>query len=111
MTRTAAQTEIRFSPHYRSVYWRGRSYSFTETQGRAFGVLLSCWVDDTPDVPNDYLLDAIDSDAEHLSDLFRRHPAWNAIIVRGATRGTRRLKGEPPSDLILFDEMSDVRSQ
>ena len=103
--------EIRFSPHYRSVCWHGEKFSFTETQARAFEVLLSCWLDGVPDVPNDYLLDTIDSDATHLCDLFRRHKAWNTIIVRGATRGTRRLEGDPPQDLSLFDEMSDEHSQ
>ena len=110
MATAAAQSEIRFGPNYRSVYWRGQSFSFTETQGRAFGVLLSCWLDGTPDVPGDYLLATIDSDAENLCDLFRQHAAWNSIIVKGATKGTRRLAGEPPSDIRPFDEMSDERS-
>ena len=111
MTRTAKQdTEIRFSPRYRSVYWRGQSFAFTETQARAFGVLLEYWLDGTPDVCADYLLDVIDSDAANLCDLFRRHPAWNTVIVQGATRGTRRLEGEPPQDLSPFDEMSDEHS-
>ena len=108
---TDAQSEIRYSPRYRSVFWRGERFSFTETQGRAFGELLVCWINGTPDVPNDYLLETIDSDAKNLCDLFRQHEAWNTIIVKGSTKGTRRLKGDPPSDLIPFDEMSDEHSQ
>ncbi len=111
MTRTAKQSdEIRFSPNYRSLHWRGERFSFTETQARAFGVLLKYWLDGTPDVPGDYVLATIDSDAANLCDLFRQHKAWNRIIVPGATRGTRRLKGDPPHNLLPFDEMSDEHS-
>ena len=106
-TDASPQSEIRFSPRYRSVYWRGQSYSFTKAQALAFGVLMRCWVDGVPDVAGDYLLNAIDSDATNLCDLFRKHPAWNTVIVPGETRGTRRLEGEPPKDFFLFDEMSD----
>ncbi len=107
MATDAQQFAIRFSPHYRSVCWRGQTYSFSKTQAIAFGVLMRCWADGVPDVAGDYLLNAIDSDATNLCDLFRQHPAWNTIIVPGATRGTRRLEGEPPKDIFPFDEMSD----
>ena len=110
MATDAAQSEIRFSPRYRSVYWRGETFAFSATQAKAFGVLLACWIDGVPDVPGDYLLATIDSDAENLCDLFRQHAAWNSIIVKGSTKGTRRLVGNPPSDLIPFDEMSHERS-
>ena len=106
-TNTQQNAEIRYSPGFRSVYWRGRTYAFTETQARAFGVLLRCWLGGVPDVAGDYLLAAIDSDAENLCDLFRAHAAWNTVIVPGETRGTRRLEGDPPKELLAFDEMSD----
>jgi hypothetical protein len=34
-------------------------------------------------VPANELLNAVESNADHLRDLFRGHPAWNAMIVKG----------------------------
>ena len=102
---TDAEPEIRYSPGYRSGYWHGETYAFTETQAKAFGVLFDNWRQQTPDVEGVHLLLDIESEYLRLCDLFRGHAAWNTVIVKGATRGTRRLEGDPKL-FSTFDENS-----
>ncbi len=95
MATDAAQSEIRYSPGYRSVYWHGETYAFSATQSRAFAILFDNWQRQTPDVEGNYLLIEAESECKRLCDLFRGNSAWNVLIVPGATRGTRRLEGVP----------------
>ncbi len=93
---TTSTPTHRHSPDYRSVIWFDRPYAFTAAQANVAEILWTAWENGTPDVSGTYLLAASDSDSTHIGNLFRRHPAWGEMIVRGATNGTRRLAGDPP---------------
>lgn len=86
------------STDFRSLKWRGRTYPFTAKQAPIVKLLYENWSQGTPDVGDETLLAAVDSEAPppRLNSLFRGNPAWNTVIVAGATKGTHRLSGEPP---------------
>jgi hypothetical protein len=79
---------------FRSVNWYGTTYTFSPSQAAVVRVLWENWDAGTPDVGNVTLLDSIDCEAppDRLDTVFRDHPAWNTMIVGGATKGARRLK-------------------
>ena len=89
------------SDDYRSVDWFGQFYQFSPTQGAIVAILWRHWENGVPEVSQDYLLEAVGSEANRLTDLFRggrgRHPAWGTMIQPGSTRGTYRLV--PPEDM------------
>ncbi len=84
------------SPDFRSLRWFGEVYSFTANQAPVVKCLYENWENGTPDVGDETLLSAVDHDAPpaRLSVLFRKHPAWNTLIVLGETKGTKRLAEE-----------------
>ena len=79
------------SPDFRSVTWNYETFYLTPTQAAVVAILWQAWENGAPDVSGAYLLEAVDSTATRLLDLFRRSPAWGRLIVRGATKGTYRL--------------------
>lgn len=74
-----------------SVRWFGSSYTFTPTQARIVEKLWIAWKAGTPDLHQSRLLEDSESTAEHLKDVFKGHPAWNAMIVSTA-KGVYRLQ-------------------
>jgi hypothetical protein len=78
---------------FRSVRWRGQSYSFTAKQAPAVKLLWQNYHQGTPDVGDETLLLAVDPEAPpaNLRTLFRDHPAWGTMIVAGGSKGTHRL--------------------
>ncbi len=83
--------DARHSADFRSVQWFGTEYDFTATQAAIVKLLWEAWENDTPGVGSDSLLVAVDSKTSRLVDIFRDHPAWGAMIVNGATKGSKRL--------------------
>ncbi len=85
------------SPDFRSVNWEGMVFSFTPGQAAVVKVLFNAWQIGAPDVGDSTLLDAVDREAppDRLDTFFREHPAWDTMIVKGGTRGSRRLAGRP----------------
>jgi hypothetical protein len=81
------------SPDYRSVVWDGRNYRLTPLQAAVVKVLWEAWELGSPDVGGATLLEAADSCADRLRDVFRRSVAWGELVVPGATKGTYRLNG------------------
>lgn len=79
---------------YRSVLWDGACYTFTATQARAVEALWNAAEEGTPEMHQSDVLDAANSDQLSLSMVFRGHPAWNVMIVRGTGKGMFRLAGE-----------------
>lgn len=79
------------SDDYRHVRADGQDFEFTATQAAAVKVLHDHAMRGTPDVGEGTVLERIDSESSRLRDVFRGHPAWGTLIVRGATKGTRRL--------------------
>lgn len=82
---------LTFGPGYRSAKWRGQEFQFTVMQAGVVKLLAEASARGTPDVPGQQLLEDVDSCQMELKRLFRKHPAWNTLIVSGAKRGLRRL--------------------
>ena len=76
---------------FRSVNWYGAEYSFTPNQAAVVKVLWGGLEKNSPEVGNLTLLEAVDSNSDRLDLVFRRHPAWDTMIISGRTKGTRRL--------------------
>lgn len=76
-------------------------YEFTQAQAAVVGVLWEAREHNTPTVNKATLLNAIPvntlgSNAEEVSHLFRKHPAWKSMIV-SSNRGSYRL-ADPPDE-------------
>jgi hypothetical protein len=78
---------VRHSPDFRSVWWHGEEFTFSQSQAEAVKILYEAWVKKTPEVSQEFILAQIKSDAERLRDLFKdstgMHPAWGKMIVKG----------------------------
>jgi hypothetical protein len=85
------KTGFTHSEDFRSVNWRGKKYTFTSKQAQAVEILCEHFEKGTPEVGKDYILEQLDSESSRLRDIFRKHPAWKALIVKGSKRGTYRL--------------------
>jgi hypothetical protein len=83
----------RHSKDYRSVHWFGVDYYFTATQAACVKVLWEAWANETPDLGQATILEhpEVEADSKRLVDLFKEHPAWGEMIVKGHTGGTYRL--------------------
>ena len=86
--------ELRHSPDYATVIWKGQAFYFNRHQATCVRLLHEGWMDGTELLGGDYLLGALGS-ASRMSDLFKRHPAWGSLIVPGERRATYRLKLSP----------------
>ena len=86
--------ELEHSTDYTSVNWRGHEYQFNKNQATCVRLLHEAWLEGTPYLSGDYLLREIES-ASRLSDLFKRHPAWNHLILHGGPKGHYRLDLSP----------------
>jgi hypothetical protein len=83
----------RHSDDYRSARWLGTDYTFTATQAACVKVLWQNWEKGTAEVGEDTILEhpQVEAESKRLVDLFKGHPAWKTMIVRGATKGAYRL--------------------
>ncbi|QDU95186.1 hypothetical protein Pla8534_29980 [Lignipirellula cremea] len=84
---------VAHSVDFRSLQWFGTPYTFTANQAPVVRLLYEHWKTGTPEVGDETLLSAVDPEAPpaRIDTLFRDHPAWGVMIVRGSTKGTRRL--------------------
>lgn len=85
--------EAAHSEDFRSAVWFGATHSFTENQATVVERLWIAWANNTPDVGDETLLQAVDHEAppRSLRDLFRGNPAWGTMIVQGSTKGSHSL--------------------
>lgn len=81
----------RHSEDFRYVSWFSANYSFTATQAACVKILWEAWENKTPEVGGDAILVKVGSNSPRLSDIFKKHPAWNSMIVPGKTKGSYRL--------------------
>lgn len=81
----------RRSPDCRSVHWDGCLYEFTAEQSQVVRLLWDAWENGTPDVAQETLRDLAKVYTSRLRDLFRKNPAWGALICKGKTQGSLRL--------------------
>src|SRR5206468_2309135 len=96
-TEPAPEQEARHCPDFRSVYWFGKKYSFTQSQAVVVKMLWEAWENGTPDVGKDTLILRAGCESNRLSDVFsdrkgprHRHHAWGVMIVAGSTKGSFR---------------------
>lgn len=83
---------VEHSSDFRSVRWHGGEYTFSGPQAACVRILWENWEQGTPDVGGETLIEAIDSNASRVTDLFKRHEAWGTMIVPGRRKGTYRLQ-------------------
>jgi 7-cyano-7-deazaguanine synthase in queuosine biosynthesis len=83
--------EFRAAPGFRSVWCQGQEYTFGSKQAQVVEILYRAHQSGTPDVGQDYILEAVESSGRRLRDLFKDHPAWKSLIVSGKGKGTFRL--------------------
>lgn len=85
----------RHSPDFRSVFWRGQTFTFTANQAAAVAILWKAADQGTPDVGDAYVLEQVDSESTKLQNTFRSrtgaHPAWGTLVIPGKSKGTHRL--------------------
>jgi len=87
---------VRFSSDFRSCRWGTEQFTFTAQQAACIRVLWESRQRGTPDLSQITVLAEVesamaDSRKPRLRDLFRKHPAWGTMIVKGLARGTYRL--------------------
>jgi hypothetical protein len=94
------RSPARHSSDFRWVNWYGTDYMFTKTQAACIGVLWAAWKNDTPELDQQTVLTApeVDAESKRLVDLFKGHPAWGRMIVKGATQGAYRLRPPEPKN-------------
>jgi hypothetical protein len=87
----------RHSADFRSVHWYGKDYTFTPTQAACVKLLWGANENGTPELGQDTILlhPTVEAGASRLRDVFKGHPAWDLLIVKGTTQGAYRL-AEPP---------------
>lgn len=88
------KAELEFSQDCRSGRWGQELYEFSPTQAAVMKLLYRDWKNGCPSIAQHTLLDAVGSNAKQLRDLFRNHPSFNVLVIKGAS-GTWRLA--PPS--------------
>lgn len=92
-TGTGVSPLVSHSVDFRSITFGGETFSFSPNQAAAMRVLYENWDRGAPEVADETVLFAIDAEAPpaRLRDVFRGHPAWDTLIVAGATKGSRKL--------------------
>ena len=92
----AALAPCRHSRDFSAVTWHGQFFNFTASQAKIVALLWEAWLNGTPDLRQETLLDAAGSETKRLVHLFKDHPAWGTLIVPGGGKGLFRL-AEPPA--------------
>jgi hypothetical protein len=92
--------------NFSAIYWPGigTHYFQGEKQQAVAGALWRAREDGILEVNQAILLRAADSDGTRLHDLFRGHPAWGTLIIRGPTPGCYTL---PPLSESADEEPAD----
>jgi hypothetical protein len=87
----------RHSEDFRSVHWYGDDFAFTPTQAACVKVLWLAWENGTPELGQATILEhpVVEAESRRLVDVFKGHPAWDKMIVKGRTAGTYRLAVPP----------------
>ena len=90
--------KYRHSKDFSFVHWNGTDHSFTKTQADAVSEWWQAIVNGTPDLRDETVLAEIGAKGRNpnLRDIFKDHPAWGTMIVRGIRKGTHRLS---PTDI------------
>jgi hypothetical protein len=86
-----AGSEFRHSPDYRSVHFNGTLYTLTSLQAQVVQLLHEQYLNGTPELGKDYILEELGSTSNRLRDVFQCCKNWKEIIVPGKRKGTYRI--------------------
>jgi len=86
-TPTPSHDTPRHSPDYRSVFWKGRTFTFSSIQASVIRLLWEGWESNLPELSGEYILETVDSQSNYVGDLFKGHPAWKNFIGPGKQKG------------------------
>jgi hypothetical protein len=76
-----------WSQDYTAVNWYGRKYQFTPAQRPIIAALIEAMRNGTPALSIATLLEIAESEGKRLRDIFRKHPAWQQLIVNASLHG------------------------
>jgi hypothetical protein len=83
---------------FTSIYWHGRTYTFSKSQAPCVELLWKAWKQGIG-VHRDRLVqaaDCADPSAAKVADIFRGNDAWTDRIIRAASKGVYRLSPPEP---------------
>ena len=86
--------EFRQSAGYASVTWRGQGFVFTRSQAVVIQNLHAAHEQGLPSLGSAPALEGSGRESSRMSDVFKRHPAWNSLVVR-VGKSTYRLALSP----------------
>jgi hypothetical protein len=81
-------------PKFSTVNWYGEQYSFSPPQARCIAVLWRFWMQGTPVIREEMILEVAGIKTRSLKDVFATGPgknAWGHMIGTGDRRGTAQL--------------------
>jgi len=79
---------------FQNVSWFGEEYAFSPPQAKCVAVLWRFWMQGTPVVREEMVLEVAGINARSLKDVFANEPgkkAWGRMIDNGDRRGTAQL--------------------
>ena len=79
------------TPDYTTVTWCGEEYHLTPLQAQAVRVLHHWQRQGIRELRGSVILKEIDAYSRSLSDIFKRSPAWNRLVLPGGRRGFYQL--------------------
>ncbi len=82
---------FRHGPDYRECTWNGERFTFTTTQAAIVQVLWEERDKGTLELGQPLLLEKAGAESQQLKDVFKNHPAWKKMIVRGSRTGLFKL--------------------
>ena len=83
--------DFRHSPDYRSVRLNGKLYALTPLAAQAIQLLHEQFMQGTPEIGKDYILEELGSPSKRLRDIFQCCEDWKELVVPGEKRGTYRI--------------------
>ena len=86
--------EFRQSAGYASVTWREQGFVFTRSQAVVIQNLHAAHERGLPSLGSAPALEGSGRESSRMSDVFKRHPAWNSLVVR-VGKSTYRLALSP----------------
>src|SRR5580765_3577419 len=78
----------RQSPDFRSVWWFGQEYSFTETQARVVKLLWEAWKNETPDIGHRTLLpNSPGQESQKTHEMIANESIGDSLTVSDSSEG------------------------
>lgn len=87
-------TQASHDPKFRNVTWFGEEFSFSPQQAKCVEVLWRFWMQHTPIIREEMVLEVAGLKARNLKEVFASGPgksAWGRMIDAGDHRGTVHL--------------------